>query len=100
MSGCPACGWRGVTPYVDGRLSHECPACEIRETHEGDARGFYRKLIFAFYPWGLEALLALKSGAIYRPPLAPVIPLPKVGRNEPCPCQSGRKYKKCHGAAA
>ena len=25
---------------------------------------------------------------------------PKVGRNEPCPCGSGKKYKKCHGAAA
>jgi preprotein translocase subunit SecA len=23
----------------------------------------------------------------------------KVGRNEPCPCGSGKKYKKCHGAA-
>ena len=23
----------------------------------------------------------------------------KVGRNDPCPCGSGRKYKKCHGAA-
>jgi uncharacterized protein YecA (UPF0149 family) len=22
---------------------------------------------------------------------------PKVGRNEPCPCGSGRKYKKCCG---
>jgi len=25
---------------------------------------------------------------------------PKVGRNELCPCGSGKKYKKCHGAAA
>ena len=25
---------------------------------------------------------------------------PKVGRNEPCPCGSGRKFKQCHGAAA
>lgn len=25
---------------------------------------------------------------------------PKVGRNEPCPCGSGRKYKKCCGVAA
>lgn len=25
---------------------------------------------------------------------------PKVGRNEPCPCGSGKKYKKCHGKAA
>ncbi len=24
--------------------------------------------------------------------------LPKVGRNEPCPCGSGKKYKHCHGA--
>jgi SEC-C motif/gag-polyprotein putative aspartyl protease len=23
---------------------------------------------------------------------------PAVGRNDPCPCGSGRKYKKCHGA--
>ncbi len=23
---------------------------------------------------------------------------PKVGRNEPCPCGSGKKYKNCHGA--
>ena len=34
----------------------------------------------------------------------PVIPQPvtrtqpKVGRNEPCPCGSGKKYKQCHGA--
>jgi preprotein translocase subunit SecA len=25
---------------------------------------------------------------------------PKVGRNDPCPCGSGKKYKKCHGLAA
>lgn len=24
-------------------------------------------------------------------------PSPKIGRNEPCPCGSGKKYKKCHG---
>ncbi len=22
----------------------------------------------------------------------------QVGRNDPCPCGSGKKYKKCHGA--
>jgi preprotein translocase subunit SecA len=36
-------------------------------------------------------------------PPAPAIPAtftreqPKVGRNEPCPCGSGKKYKQCHG---
>ncbi len=26
--------------------------------------------------------------------------MPKVGRNEPCPCGSGKKYKQCHGRIA
>lgn len=30
-------------------------------------------------------------------PLSPVL-LAGVGRNDPCPCRSGRKLKKCHGA--
>ena len=25
---------------------------------------------------------------------------PKVGRNDPCPCGSGKKFKKCHGVTA
>lgn len=25
---------------------------------------------------------------------------PRIGRNDPCPCGSGKKYKKCHGTAA
>ena len=35
-------------------------------------------------------------------PVAPAAPAQradnKVGRNDPCPCGSGKKYKKCHGA--
>ncbi len=31
------------------------------------------------------------------PKAAPVKALPKVGRNEPCPCGSGKKFKQCHG---
>jgi len=29
-------------------------------------------------------------------PANPVRALPRVGRNDPCPCGSGKKYKKCH----
>ncbi len=39
----------------------------------------------ALRPWGDDARTEVPS--------AP-------GRNHPCPCGSGRKYKKCHGAAA
>lgn len=31
---------------------------------------------------------------------APIRNPGKVGRNEPCPCGSGRKFKQCHGAAS
>jgi preprotein translocase subunit SecA len=30
----------------------------------------------------------------------PRIALPKVGRNDPCPCGSGKKFKQCHGKLA
>jgi preprotein translocase subunit SecA len=30
----------------------------------------------------------------------PAVALPRVGRNDPCPCGSGKKYKHCHGKLA
>jgi hypothetical protein len=30
-------------------------------------------------------------------PVAAAAPAGKIGRNDPCPCGSGKKYKKCHG---
>ena len=35
-----------------------------------------------------------------RPKPMPVKAGPKVGRNDPCPCGSGKKYKNCHGRNA
>ncbi len=32
-----------------------------------------------------------------RQPVMPVKAAPKIGRNDPCPCGSGKKYKNCHG---
>ncbi|MFZ4543850.1 MAG: preprotein translocase subunit SecA [Saprospiraceae bacterium] len=29
---------------------------------------------------------------------APIIKDPKIGRNDPCPCGSGKKFKNCHGS--
>ena len=33
-------------------------------------------------------------------PSTQVAEVPKVGRNDPCPCGSGKKYKQCHGKLA
>ena len=35
-----------------------------------------------------------------RPRPQPVVAGPKIGRNDPCPCGSGKKYKACHGKNA
>jgi preprotein translocase subunit SecA len=44
--------------------------------------------------------LQYQAGAAQAEEPKPVRTGAKVGRNEPCPCGSGKKYKKCHGAAA
>lgn len=51
-------------------------------------------------PDGLEELVSLHSASLggERRVDAKPAPLAAVGRNEPCPCGSGMKYKKCHGA--
>lgn len=40
---------------------------------------------------------ALKNANTTKQP-HPGVEAPKIGRNDPCPCGSGKKYKKCHGA--
>ncbi len=47
------------------------------------------------------ALAGAQQEAAAAPPPPPVEPFVregrKIGRNEPCPCGSGKKYKQCHG---
>ncbi|MDE2998230.1 MAG: preprotein translocase subunit SecA [Gemmatimonadota bacterium] len=44
----------------------------------------------------LDTVAATSEGG---PPRKRPVRVQKVGRNEPCPCGSGKKYKKCHGQA-
>ncbi|MFQ5772758.1 MAG: SEC-C metal-binding domain-containing protein, partial [bacterium] len=41
--------------------------------------------------------MAQTSGQPQRGKRQPVVVGEKIGRNDPCPCGSGKKYKKCHG---
>jgi hypothetical protein len=45
----------------------------------------------------IEAFDAALSGRRPGERQGTVVAATKVGRNEPCPCGSGKKYKKCHG---
>ena len=44
-----------------------------------------------------EALAGSSGEAEMPPQQQPYHAGPKVGRNDPCPCGSGKKYKQCHG---
>ena len=44
---------------------------------------------------GPAPAVTTSAGPLRAPPLAGTT---EVGRNDPCPCGSGKKYKKCHGA--
>jgi SEC-C motif-containing protein len=43
-----------------------------------------------------EGIWYFHDGELKKAP--PVKHGPKIGRNDPCPCGSGKKYKKCCGA--
>jgi len=42
------------------------------------------------FPWKHDANMERRTSASQNGEV------PKVGRNDPCPCGSGKKYKKCH----
>jgi uncharacterized protein YecA (UPF0149 family) len=48
----------------------------------------------------IEAFDAALSGRRAGERQGTIVAEAKVGRNEPCPCGSGKKYKKCHGELA
>lgn len=80
---------------LDGKVSYSSPEQALEETGVAAARN--------------RAAAQAPSGQAAAPP-KPAAPKPQtfekdkddpfanVGRNDPCPCGSGLKYKKCHGA--
>ncbi len=53
------------------------------------------KTTFSFRLPSVAKIDFVKEGAPIEMPLKTTTP--KVGRNDPCPCGSGKKYKKCCG---
>ena len=72
-------------PRMDGLLANllkrlesvPAPGSEPRLLHEPKERPF------------------IESEPVYDPPVTPIRHEARVGRNDPCPCGSGKKYKKC-----
>ncbi len=72
---------------------HKEVASALADDHPADAGSTADSAIAAAASARGDAQRAAEA-----PPTQPVRrDMPKVGRNEPCPCGSGKKYKTCHG---
>jgi uncharacterized protein len=91
LHGDPAC--------ANCRWLHTCNhGCPLMRDHNPDGREHflchaYQKL----FAHSEERLLELKKSVPPPPPPPQAETAPRVGRNDPCPCGSGKKYKKCCG---
>jgi preprotein translocase subunit SecA len=83
-----------ITMAVQVRAPEDVQAVELLEepTHV--------EFQHAEYDEGRDFAEAAVAAAAVGAVAAPVEVLPKVGRNDPCPCGSGKKYKQCHGKLA
>jgi uncharacterized protein len=88
---------------VVGVLRHLPPAEDAdvgeRAEYEAQQRDLDRDAPLADLDDAIDELVAcvLDAAEITRPNRPLTRDAPKVGRNDPCPCGSGRKYKACHG---
>ena len=81
-------------PHVTGRVQTQERAAEVMAIC--DARGWYVTVELASdEPEDISDIERQLSGV---PREATRALPPKPGRNEPCSCGSGIKFKKCHGA--
>src|SRR5262245_33584839 len=82
------------------QMQHAAPASAIASDAEPAAAGAEAGALASAPVRGPAGPVAPGPTAV-REPIAPVVrDTRKVGRNEPCPCGSGKKYKHCHGALA
>jgi uncharacterized protein len=91
---------------VTGILRHLSPGPEAtdeeREEHAREAAELDRESPLADLDDAIDGVIAsvLDIADVTRPNRPIQRATPKVGRNDPCPCGSGRKYKQCHGREA
>ena len=80
------------------RSEEEVAALEAQERAQAEAQA--RQLQFQHADSGGYSADEEAATPDYQHDGDPADRLPKVGRNEPCPCGSGKKYKHCHGQIA
>ncbi len=88
-------------------MDHLRDSVRLRGYGQRDPLVEYKREAFALFERLLDSIETHVAHTIFKvsvevqPPArasaAAQLDEPKVGRNDPCPCGSGKKYKKCHG---
>ena len=83
-------GWETLKKAPLSDAEHEAAAEALADT---------AAQVHAFWLEQRRAALNRGEAPAIMPSRTPVRNPGKVGRNEPCPCGSGKKYKHCHGGS-
>jgi preprotein translocase subunit SecA len=86
-----------MTVQIQSREEIDAAEAELSVSHLENVHYQHADFDAAAAP---EELLAPTAHSEEQRALPQVNDLPKVGRNDPCPCGSGKKYKQCHGKLA
>jgi hypothetical protein len=86
------CGsWENVSEDLINPIQHDCKL-EILPIVQRYAEV---TSTWAGYNEDENILDYINYDELFEPQIMPVRSEPKIGRNDPCPCGSGKKYKKC-----
>ncbi len=86
-----------MTVHIQSREEIEAAEAQMAQSHVENVNYQHADFNPAQSPEELLAPTALADEPRTRPQVNAVA---KVGRNDPCPCGSGKKYKQCHGQLA
>ena len=84
-----------MTVRIQSQQEIEAAEEELTSPHLANVHYQHADFNASLAPEELLAPTAQAQEPASRQPM--VNALPKVGRNDPCPCGSGKKYKQCHG---
>ena len=87
-------------PIAEERDVHQAPASSMEEPNHQHLTETHQNLDELSETQRQQAQAA-QTDTRARQPITPIVNNgPKIGRNDPCPCGSGKKYKNCHGKMA
>ena len=92
---------KNFLPIVNGLFKTDYTLKELLEKYKSRylEQKIYSSTTVLYKSKAFASTLGLIEEEQELPELPEGVDLSKIGRNDPCPCGSGKKFKKCHGAS-